>query len=205
MTSLVFEEKVPISYRADFVKKVRDIAYKLGINPNWLMGIMDLETGGRFTADITNPLGYTGLIQFGEASAKELGTTTAKLRAMSAVDQLDYVYKYFLPHKSKLKSYVDSYLQVFFPVAVGKGDDFLIQAKGLPAELVVKANKGFDADKNQQIHVWEVKKALLKRLPSEWLNDGSFSLAVKAYKGYLTIGTIMIGLGSYYLYYKLKK
>ena len=202
---LVFENKVPISYRTDFINKVRDISYKLGINPNWLMGIMDLETGGRFTADITNSLGYTGLIQFGETSAKELGTTTTKLRKMSAIEQLDYVYKYFMPHKSKLTSYVDTYLQVFFPVALGKGDDFLIQAKGLPAELVAKANRGLDADKNQQIHVWEIKKALLRRLPSEWLKDGSFSLAIKAYKGYLTIGLLMVGIGSYYLYTKFKK
>ena len=203
--ALVFEDKVPASYRTAFVSKVIDISYKLGIDPNWLMAIMELETGGKFTASVTNSLGYTGLIQFSETSAKSLGTTTAKLRNMTAVEQLDYVYRYFLPHKPKLDSYTNTYLQVFFPVAVGKGDDFLIQANGLSATKVGNANKGLDANKDGVIYVWEVKKALLSRLPSEWLENGSFSLAVRAYKGQLIIGLILMIGGGFYLYKKLKK
>jgi hypothetical protein len=203
--ALVFENKVPASYRVAFIAKVIDISNKLGIDPNWLMAIMDLETGGRFTANITNSLGYTGLIQFGEDSARSLGTTTAKLRAMSAVEQLDYVYKYFLPHKDKLNTFVDTYLQVFFPVAVGKGDDFLIESRGLSATKIGSANKGLDNNKDGVIHVWEVRKALLDRLPSEWLENGSFSLAVKTYKPQLFIGLALIFAGGFYLYKKFKK
>jgi hypothetical protein len=202
--SLVFENKVPASYRVAFIAKVIDISNKLGIDPNWLMAIMDLETGGKFTANVTNSLGYTGLIQFGDDAAKSLGTTTDKLRAMTAVEQLDYVYRYFLPHKAKLDTFIDTYLQVFFPVAVGKGDDFLIQAKGLSATKVGTANKGLDTNKDGVIHVWEVKKKLLERLPSEWLSNGSFSLAVKAYKTELIVGMIMILGGTFYLYKTLK-
>jgi hypothetical protein len=203
--SLVFEDKVPASYRVAFVRKVIDISAKLGIDPNWLMAIIELETGGKFTASVTNSLGYTGLIQFGEKAAKSLGTTTAKLRAMTAVEQLDYVYKYFEPHKQKLDSYVNTYLQVFFPVAVGKGDDFLIQSKDYTAIKVGSANRGLDSNKDGVIYVWEVKKALLSRLPSEWLENGSFSLAVKAFKGQLLIGLLLVIGGGFYLYKKLKK
>jgi hypothetical protein len=203
--ALVFENKVPASYRVAFVAKVIDISNKLGIDPNWLMAIMDLETGGKFTASVTNSLGYTGLIQFGEASAKSLGTTTAKLRAMSAVEQLDYVYRYFLPHKDKLDTFVNTYLQVFFPVAVGKGDDFLIQSNWLSAVKVGNANKGLDSNGDGVIYVWEVRKALLERLPSEWLSNGSFSLAIKAYKTELIIGVIMVFGGVFYLYKHFKK
>lgn len=203
--SLVFEHKVPLAYRSAFTAKVIDISKKLGINPNWLMAIMDLETGGTFSASITNSLGYTGLIQFGSDAAADLGTTTAALRKMSAVDQLDYVYRYFLPYKTKLRSFVDTYLQVFFPVAVGKGDDFLIQSSRLSFAAVAKANRGLDSNKDGKIYVWEIKKALLERLPLEWLNDGSFSLAIRAYKGYLGVGLLLMAVGGTYLYYATSK
>jgi hypothetical protein len=169
------------------------------------MAIMDLETGGKFTADVTNSSGYTGLIQFGNASAQQLGTTTSALRKMTAINQLDYVYRYFLPRKAKLTTFVDTYLQVFFPLAVGKGDDFLIEGGGLSATTIAKANRGLDSNKDGKIYVWEVRKALLDRLPSEWLKNGSFSLAVRAYKGYLLVGLALLLGGSYYLYKKLKK
>ena len=198
---LVFEDKVPASYRAAFTSKVIEISNKLGVNPNWLMAIMELETAGTFSPSITNNLGYTGLIQFGSAAAKDVGTTTAKLRQMTAVEQLDYVYKYFLLHKGKYKSYVDTYLAVFFPLAIGKPDDWVIQGGGLTAKQIYDSNPAFRFVKDGKVRVWEVKKALLKRLPSEWLNDGSFSLAVKAYKGQLLTGLILISLGATYIYY----
>jgi len=204
--ALKFENKVPQSYRKPFIEKVKSIAKKLNIDPNWLMGIMDLETGGTFSPSITNSLGYTGLLQWGEPAANQIGTTRAKLRQMSAVDQLDYVYKHFEPHKKKLTSYVDTYLQVFFPVAVGKGDDFIIQSKGISAEKAAKSNPLFDKNKDNKIYVWEIKKALLERLPSEWVNDGSFSLLSKAYKNQIIVGIALIAAGAgAFAYYKLKK
>lgn len=203
--SLVFENKVPIAYRVPFIAKVIDISSKLRIDPNWLMAIMDLETDGTFDPSITNSLGYTGLIQFGASAAAELGTTTAALRRMSAVEQLDYVYRYFARKQGQLTSLVDTYLHVFFPIAVGRGDDFLIESRGLSAAAIAKANKGFDTNKDGKIYVWEIKKALLARLPSEWLNDGSVALAVRAYRGYLTAGMILIAIGGTYLYYHVRK
>lgn len=204
--ALVYENSVPIAYRSAFIAKVKNIASKLGINPNWLMAIMDLESAGTFSPSITNSLGYTGLIQFGKQAAADLGTTTDKLRKMSALDQLDYVYKYFLIHKGKYKSYVDTYFAVFFPLAIGKPDDWILQSKDLTAKQIYDANPSFHHVGDGKIRVWEVKKTLLSRLPSEWLNDVSFSLVIKSYKNYLITGVALIAIGTgIYIYYVRKQ
>lgn len=199
---LVYESLVPISYRKPFIEKVRDISAKLNINPNWLMAVMALETAKTFSPSITNSLGYTGLIQFGKAAAQDLGTTTDALRKMSAVEQLDYVYKYLSKYKSKFNSLTDVYLSVLFPYAVGKGDDFLIESPGISASKFRNANPGFDKNKDGKVYVWEVRKKILEYLPSEWLNEGSATLALKAYKLpiSITIGSIIIALMSYKFY-----
>ena len=75
----------------DFRAKVRSVAAQLKINPDWLMAIMAFETGGTFSPSVQNAAGSsaTGLIQFTSATAVGLGTTTAALARMTAVEQLD--------------------------------------------------------------------------------------------------------------------
>ncbi|WP_299248753.1 M23 family metallopeptidase [uncultured Aquimarina sp.] len=90
---------------------------------NWLMSIMALETGRTFDPSITNSLGYTGLIQFGTPAATDLGTTTDALRAMTILEQLEYVEKYFERRKSKLLTLTDIYLAVLYPNAAGNGNN----------------------------------------------------------------------------------
>lgn len=204
--ALVFEDKVPSSYRVSFVNKVKDISTKLGIDPNWLMAIMYWESARTFSPSIqNNSTGATGLIQFMPSTAFGLGTNTAMLKSMSAVEQLDWVYKYYSSYKNKLKSYVDTYFVTFFPLAVGKPNDYVLETKNLSSSLIATQNPAFDVDKNKNVQVWEVKKVMLERLPSEWLNSDSFSVAIKAYKGYLLVGVTLLLGGSYYLYKKLKK
>jgi hypothetical protein len=52
-----------------------------------------------------------------------------------------------------------------------------------------------------------LKQVMLKKLPSEWINDGSFSLAVKAYKTPISIaiGVPIIIILSYKIYGKFIK
>jgi hypothetical protein len=139
------------------------------------------------------------------STARGLGTSTSALKNMSAVEQLDWVYKYYSSYKNKLNSYVDTYFVTFFPLAVGKPDDYVLKTNTLSASLIANQNPAFDVDKNKTVQVWEVKKVMLEKLPSEWLNNGSFSLLVKSYKGYLLLGlSLIIGGGAYY-YYKTKK
>jgi hypothetical protein len=201
---LIYENKIPQAYRQKFVEKVREIASRVGLDPNWLMAIINFETAGTFSPSITNSLGYVGLIQFGKSASETLGTTREKLKSMSALEQLDYVEKYFNLYKGKYKSYVDAYFAVFFPLAIGKPDDWIIQGGGLTAKQIYDANPAFRNVKDGKLRVWEVKKTMLEKLPSQWLNDGSFSLAVKAYKNYIISGVLFIvaGLTIYYYFYE---
>jgi len=198
--SLVYESKVPISYRDDFVKKVREVSNRLGIDPNWLMAIMYTESARTFSPSIQNSIGATGLIQFMPTTAIGLGTTTTALKNMSAVDQLDYVEKYLKVYKNKIKSYIDTYFAIFFPLAIGKPDDWVIQGAGLSSSLIARQNPLFNTNKDAKIQVWEVKKVMLEKLPREWVNDGTIGLAIKSYKDYLTIGLILIAIGATYIY-----
>ncbi len=173
---LIYENKVPASYRTAFVTKVKQVAKRLGINPNWLMAIMYFESAKTFSPSITNSIGATGLIQFMPNTAIGLGTTTAALRQMTAVQQLDYVEKYYLQNYKYLKitaasSYVDTYLITFFPAAVNKGLDFVIQTKNLSAALIAKQNPIFDVNKDGKITVREIQEVMLKKLPTEWAKE----------------------------------
>ncbi len=169
---LLFQEKLKENVLKtsieDFKNGVIKVADNLKINPDFLMAVFELETASTFDPSITNSLGYTGLIQFGETAAKSIGTTTAKLRKMNAVEQLEYVEKYFWPHRKKLNTLTDVYFAVFFPVAIGRPKNWVLQAKGLSHERVAKWNPLFDINKDGKIEVIEVQKKLRDRLPSDY-------------------------------------
>ena len=129
-----------------FLTKVKDISAKLNLNYLDMLACMNLETGRTFDPAITNSLGYTGLIQFGEASgAKLCGTTCGDLRQMDRVTQCDYVYQYFVKNRLSTKApnprLVDIYLTILWPAAVGKADDYVVFPAG---SNTYKANPGFD-------------------------------------------------------------
>lgn len=155
----------------DFILKVEGISKALEVPVNHLMALMDYETAGTFSPSITNALGYVGLIQFGKAAAQDLNTTQVALKQMTAVEQLDYVYLYLKRYKSKINSYVDLYLAVFFPLALGKGRDFVLQSRRLKASRIAKANKGFDLNKDGKITVGEVEDKLIQRVPHPYKEE----------------------------------
>ncbi len=168
--------------RSAFQAKVEAISEKLGINPNWLMVVMYNES--RLNAQAVNKQKgdtsdsfqraakrATGLIQFMPKTAEGLGTSTQKLYQMTNMQQLDYVYKYFQNWKGKIKSYFDLYMITFFPIAVGKDDDFVIQSSKLKADIIAKQNPGLDINKDNKITVGEAKKIMLKAIPQQYIND----------------------------------
>jgi hypothetical protein len=117
-----------------FKTKVIKISENLGCDPSHLMAAMAFETGEKFSPSIKNPTsGATGLIQFMPKTAKGLGTTTAALAAMTAVDQLDFVEKYLKPFKNKMTTVADVYMTILFPKAVGKPAAFVLFKKGTKA------------------------------------------------------------------------
>lgn len=155
--------------KAEFFDGINVISAALGIKPEWLLTVMYLES--RLNPAAQNPYNNaTGLIQFIKSTAKSLNTSLDALKVMSNVKQLDYVYKYYRPYKGKIKSFIDLYMITFFPAALGKPDNWIIQAKGISAKAVAEGNKGYDLNKDDQITVGEFKQAVLKRLPAEILS-----------------------------------
>jgi hypothetical protein len=115
----------------------------------------------RLNSKAVNPNGgATGLIQFMPKTAAWLGTSTAALKAMSNVEQLDWVYKYFnsLGATGKMKSVYDLYLVTFFPIALGKPDSWVLESKDLSAYTVAVNNKIIDLNKDNKITVGEFKQ-----------------------------------------------
>lgn len=156
---LVFINNVKTN-RAEFDKKIRSIAYDLGVDPNWLMYVMQSESGLNPAA--TN-LGYTftscggghavGLIQFVPCTLQGLGYNSgwSEFKKLSNLQQLDYVAKYFKPFRGKMASVYDVYLVNFYPVAIGKPDDYSFPPN------VTKGNPGFDLNKDGTITLTEFK------------------------------------------------
>jgi hypothetical protein len=205
--ALIYEDKVPASYRSGFVKKVSEISGKIGIDPNWLMAIMYFESARTFSPSKGNNIGCYGLIQFCPDRGKNYKTINGKRYLISDIAKMDYskqldlVYEYYKSYIGKLKSYTDTYFVTFFPLAIGKPDDWVIQGGGFTAKQIYSSNPAFHQVKDGKIRVWEVKKKILEKLPSEWVNEGSFGLAVKAYKNYIAVGILSIIAGLTLFYY----
>ena len=136
---------VPESFR----KKVLIICEQLKINPDHLMAVMAYETGRQFKANTPNSNGggARGLIQFTKINEAPLGKTVAQLAAMTELEQLDYVQKYFQMWKDstkpplKLDTLGDIYACVICPAAIGQSEGFICYARGKEG---FESNKGLD-------------------------------------------------------------
>jgi hypothetical protein len=146
----------------DFKAKVIVISSDLGCDPSHLMSAMAFETGERFTPDVRNPAsGATGLIQFMPSTARALGTTTAKLAAMTAVAQLDFVKSYLAPFRNRMNMLSDVYMTILFPRAVGKAEAFVLFRDGT---IAYRQNKPLDANKDGQITKGEAAAKVYAKL-----------------------------------------
>lgn len=132
-----------------FKKRVLWIADNLGCNPDYLMACMAWESGETFRPDIKNfaGSGATGLIQFMPKTARGLGTTTAKLAAMTAEDQLRYVYEYFKPYDNRLSNLGDVYMAILWPPGVGKPDHFVLFDRS-KSPKTFRQNAGLDLNRD---------------------------------------------------------
>ncbi len=162
--NLYLIEKVP-SYinRATFGVKVIEISQRLAINPNWLMAVMHFES--RFNPKAKNPYGSaTGLIQFIEGTARDLGTSTAALYNMSAIDQLYYVERYLRQYKPYLRDFVSVYLSVFYPKAIVQNWSY----NRAFAQSIADVNPIFV--KNGVLTINTIRAELLNRYPLAEMN-----------------------------------
>ncbi|WP_262410574.1 PAAR-like protein [Flavobacterium johnsoniae] len=123
--NLVWGNKINCDER----KKVIEVSKVLGVDPNWLMTVIALETVETFSPSIDNGIGYVGLIQFGNSAASDLGTTKEKLIKMTFIEQMKYVQKHLIyvknhfVAKKKYETLTDLYLAVLYPTASGHGKE----------------------------------------------------------------------------------
>ena len=151
---LAWGARVSLEFRVKTVK----ICNALGISdPSWLMTCMAFETGETFSPKIPNAAGSgaVGLIQFMPSTAIGLGTTTKELAAMTAVDQLDYVQRYFQPYQKKLKNLNDLYLAILWPRGVGRPDAYVVFDRAVNLKAYTQ-NRGLDVDNDGKVTRGEI-------------------------------------------------
>ena len=155
-TSVAWGSKVSPAFKA----KVIGIAQALGTSPDYLMAAMAFETGETFSPSVPNAAGSgaVGLIQFTPPIAARLGTTTADLAQMTAVQQLDYVLKYFQGYAGRLNTLDDVYMAILWPIAVGKPADTILFTS---PSIWYRQNQSLDA--NHDGHVTKAEAAAAVR------------------------------------------
>lgn len=192
--------KIPAPERSAFKSKTESIARRLGVPFNHLMAIMDLESAGTFDPAIKNSYGYVGLIQFGSAAARDLGTTTDALRSMSRIQQLDYVERYFNLWKKTLgidryNDFVDLYLTVFYPAGIKETDPNkpFATPKVDAANPALRNSSGY-ITKNSIRAVYEKRYQGLFEMVAEY---------TKKNIGWVIIGVAILIIVIFVLYYEL--
>ena len=163
---LLFEDKARSKHGDGFIEKVKEICKDLGLEPDFLMATIDAECGFNHKA-VNQYTQASGLIQFMPLTAKDLGTTIQAIQGMTALEQLDYVKKYFKSHGSlvqKISEPAESYLIVFYPYAVGKDDDYVLGSQVSPYKvaLIARQNAIYDLNKDGKITKGEIMEYMRK-------------------------------------------
>lgn len=104
------------------------------------------------------------------STAAALGTTTTQLAKLTNVEQLDYVKKYFLPRQGQLHTLEDVYCMIFYPLAIGKPNDYIIahkkklNKKGEEVDdPIYTQNAGFDTEKVGYITKYQISSKLREK------------------------------------------
>ena len=146
---LAWGNKVNDQFRWRVLKLCDNLGWNPETHASWLMACMAFETGRTFSPSVRNPSSSaTGLIQFMAATARGLGTTTAKLSQMTAVQQLDYVERYFRPYAHRIRSLEDTYLAILWPRGVGQSLEYILWKTGTRAYWV---NRGLDRNRDGKV------------------------------------------------------
>jgi LysM repeat protein len=155
---LIYGDKVSL----EFAQKIVEIAERLGVNPNHLMAVIHFETAGTFSPSIQNPMTRaTGLIQFLRGTAQELGTTIDELAEMSAERQLDFVESYLSKYAGRMNNVEDTYMAVFYPIAMGRPSDSVLFSQGSRA---YRQNAGLDHNHDNRITKAEATAGIHERI-----------------------------------------
>jgi hypothetical protein len=149
----------------EFKSKVAWISDQLGIEPDWLMACIAFESGETFDPGITNGAGSgaTGLIQFMPATARALGTTVSALAKLSPEQQLDYVHRYFIPYRGRIRNLGDLYMAILWPAGIGKPDDWVMWQRDR-RPTTYRQNAGLDSNQDNAITRGEAIGKIMQKL-----------------------------------------
>jgi hypothetical protein len=205
--ALLFEHKVKGADKSAFIRKVKQVAYMLGYDPEWLMFVMNNESG--FSSKAVNPhSGATGLIQFMPDTATWLGTSISDLKSMTRNQQLDWVLKYYQKWKrsgKKARNSTDLALITFYPYAVNQPDNYKIGSERSldRARTISKQNPGLDINKDGFISVLDYKKWLASKLPQGITKEKTASIiglkATKIGASFISIIALVFA-GRYFIF-----
>ncbi|WP_113636105.1 transglycosylase SLT domain-containing protein [Nubsella zeaxanthinifaciens] len=154
---------------AEFFTALDAMAKRLGIPVEWICDVMYIESGFKPTAKNPNS-SASGLIQFMEATAKGLGTTTAAILKMTNVQQIPYVERYFkgqIASAGKPRDWFDTYCLVFYPVWVKAADTATL------SQAAYKANSYIDLNKDGKVTKAEFRQWASSKLPKGGYADAS--------------------------------
>jgi len=138
----------------EFLSAVQKLAGKMGAKSEELLALMMFESANTMSPSITNSLGYTGLIQFGNSACETLSKyykttiTTSMLRQMSRAQQMEWVDKYF-SYWMKTKgvsppmTLAQMYILVALPGYVNSPPDATLAGPNGPNEKIWRANPGW--------------------------------------------------------------
>ena len=124
-----------------FSAKLDRVCASLWANRQDLIRVMMAES--RLDPRIVNKQTWaTGLIQFMPRTAVWLWTSVGNIRAMTGIEQLDLVEKYFKQNSRghNLSTIEDLYKVVFFPLSLWKPNDWVFDAREAPAHKVALQN-----------------------------------------------------------------
>jgi hypothetical protein len=158
----------------DFNKKLEKVAKQLGVETESLRRIIKFETAGTFSPTSHDPWNVSiGLIGFTENTARALGTSKAALAKMTAVQQLDYVYKFYKMNGLRPGSDVGTmYMLTFMPAYAYHPDGTVLGRKngpqlgrtGLSMHKIWLQNPGFGKSKGKDFFtVGDVKNTINSR------------------------------------------
>ena len=160
----------------EFRARVYRLCDNLGWSENhaaWLMACMAFESGRTFSPSVRNPSSSaTGLIQFMAATARGLGTTTAALARMSAVEQLGYVERYFRPYAGRIRSLEDMYMAILWPRGIGQVLEYVLWKTGTRTYAV---NRGLDANRDGKVTKREAAAKVRAMLDEGYLKANVWS------------------------------
>ncbi len=150
-----------LSQHPEFLPELQQVAARIETRPEWLLNVIASESS--FIPSARNRLPRqtaSGLLQIIESTAAGLGTTTATIRRMNAVEQLRLIEKFFTPFRGKLNSLGDVYLAVFRGFIVAGGPETVVAPlDGSRKERrVYYLNRGLDVDRNGRITKGELAK-----------------------------------------------